>query len=161
MALSLEHKKHGQWTSLSSLCFDTEAPVTPYLESVPFPVLVSLQVFTNEDGSESLLYLASSDLSLSAASLRAIYQKRWKVEEYHKSLKSNASFAKSPTKLPHTQSNHFFASIVAFIKLEAYRASTRLNHFALRGKLYQTALASAFRQLQQFKAACPAATITS
>ena len=158
VALSEEHKQRGQWTPLSSLCFDTDAALTLYLESVPFPVVVSRHVFTNEDGSESILYLSSSDVSLSAASMRTIYQRRWKVEEYHKSLKSNASFAKSPTKLPHTQSNHFFASIVAFIKLEAYRTSTRLNHFALKGKLYQAALAHAFERLQQFKAACPAAT---
>ena len=161
VALSEEDKKRGQWTTLSSLGFDTDAPLTLYLEGVPFPVRVSRQVFTNEDGSESILYLASSDLSLSAASMRTIYQRRWKVEEYHKSLKQNACFAKSPTKLPHTQSNHFFASIVAFVKLEAYRMSTRLNHFALKGKLYQRALASAFQQLQQIKAACPSATITA
>jgi len=120
--------------------------------------LVCRQVFTNEDGSEGVLYLCTSELSLTASSLRTLYQKRWKVEEYHKSLKSNAAFAKSPTKLPKTQSNHFFASIVAFVKLESYRTSTRLNHFALKAKLYQAALASAFGQLQQFKAACHAAT---
>ena len=161
VSLSEGDKRRGQWTPLASLCFDTGAPVTIYLESVPFPVIVSRQVFTNEDGTESTLYLASSDLSLSSASLSAIYQRRWKVEEYHKSLKSNASFAKSPTKLPGTQSNHFFASIVAFVKLEAYRRSTRLNHFALKGKLYQAALASAFQRLQDFKAACPAADIAT
>ncbi len=161
VALWEQDKKRGQWTTLSSLCFDTDATWALHLEGVAFPVLVSRQVFTNEDGSESILYLCSSDLSLSAGSLRTIYQRRWKVEEYHKSLKSNACFAKSPTKLPHTQSNHFFASVVAFIKLEAYRMSTRLNHFALKGKLYQAALASALQQLQQIKAACPAATITS
>ena len=161
IALAVEHKKRGQWTTLSSLCFDTDAVVTLYLEGVAFPVLVARQVFTNEDGSESILYLCSSDLSLSAASLSSIYQKRWKVEEYHTSLKSNASFAKSPTKLPHTQGNHFFASIVAFVKLEAYRTATRLNHFALKGKLYQAALASALQRLQQIKAACLAATIIS
>ncbi len=169
VALSEEDKKHGQWTTLSSLRFDTDAPLRLYtdaplrlyLEGVPFAVVVSRQLFTNEDGSESILYLASSDLSLSAASLWTIYQKRWKVEEYHKSLKSNACFSKSPTKLPGTQSNHFFASIVAFVKLEAYRTTTRLNHFALKAKLYQAALSRAFLQLQAFKAACPAAAITS
>jgi hypothetical protein len=160
VALSEEHKKRGQWTSLSSLCFDADAPLRLYLESVPFALLVSRQVFRNEDGSEGILYLCSSDVSLSSALILTIYQRRWKVEEYHKSLKSNACFAKSPTKLPHTQGNHFFASVVAFVKLEAYRTSTRLNHFALKGKLYQAALASAFGQLQRFKAACPAATIT-
>lgn len=156
--LSDPSAKAGKPVKLSSLDFGTEAVLTLYLESVPFALLVHRQVFTNEDGSESVLYLCTSDMTLTASSLRALYQKRWKVEEYHKSLKSNAAFAKSPTKLPHTQSNHFFASLVAFIKLEAYRTSTHLNHFALKAKLYQAALASAFGQLQQFKAACPAAT---
>lgn len=158
--LSDPSAKVGKPVKLSSLDFGTDGVLTLYLESVPFALVVHRQVFTNEDGSQSVLYLCTSDLTLSASCLRTLYQKRWKVEEYHKSLKSNAAFAKSPTKLPHTQSNHFFASLVAFVKLETYRTSTRLNHFALKGKLYQAALASAFGQLQRFKAACPAATIT-
>jgi hypothetical protein len=161
VALSPAHKKYGQWTPLSSLNLDPDAVQTVYLESVPFPVVVSSQIFTNEDGSQSILYLVSSDVLLSAACLFSIYQKRWKVEEYHKSLKSNAALAKSPTKLPHTQSNHFFASLVAFVKLEAYRTATHLNHFALKGKLYQAAITSAFEHLLQFKVACPQASITS
>ena len=44
VALSEEDKKRGQWTTLSSLCFDTDATVTLYLEGVPFPVLLSRQV---------------------------------------------------------------------------------------------------------------------
>lgn len=78
-----------------SLCFDADAVLTLYLEGVPFAVLVSRQLFTNQDGSESILYLSSSDLSLSSASRMTIYQRRWKVEEYHKSRKSNTCFAKS------------------------------------------------------------------
>jgi hypothetical protein len=161
VALSLQHKQRGQWTTLAALGLETPAPQTLYLEGVPFPIQLSRQVFSHEDGSADLLYLASSDLTLSATDLFAIYQKRWKVEEYHKSLKSNTALAKSPTKLPHTQSNHFFASIVAFVKLEAYRTTTQLNHFAWKGKLYLSALTSAYRHLQQFKAACPDATITT
>ena len=40
----------------------------------------------------------SSDVALDHERLTTIYQRRWKVEEYHKSLKSNASLTKSPTK---------------------------------------------------------------
>jgi hypothetical protein len=158
--LSDPSAKAGKPIKLSSLDFGTDAVLLLYLENIPFAVLVYRQVFTNEDGSEGVLYLCTSDLSLAASSLRALYQKRWKVEEYHKSLKSNAAFARSPTKRVRTQSNHFFASIVAFVKLEACRGVTRLNHFCLKSKLYQAALASAFQQLQILKAACPAATIT-
>ncbi len=165
VALSEELKKQGKWQPISSLTLDTDsdAPVTIYLESVPFPLSLYRQVFTNEDGSQGILYLVTSDLLLSSTAMTTIYQKRWsatwdkwagKIEEYHKSLKSNACFAKSPTKRVRTQSNHFFASLVAFVKLESYRISTRLNHFAVKAKIYQAALASAFRELQNIKVAC-------
>jgi len=161
VALSPEDKKRGKWIRLDSLPFNTDTPTTIYLERVPFALLVYRHVFTNEDGSTSVQYLVTSDLSLSASSLTTIYQKRWKVEEYHKSLKSNASFSKSPTKRVRTQSNHFFTSIVAFVKLEVYRTSTALNHFALKAKLYQAALRSALCELQELKEGYPLASITT
>lgn len=161
VALSEPLKKQGKWQRIDSLIFETDAPVTVHLESVPFALVLYRQVFTNEDGSQGIQYLVTSDLSLNASSMMAIYRKRWKVEEYHKSLKSNASFARSPTKRVRTQSNHFFACLVAFVKLEAYRAGTALNHFALKGKLYQAAIASAFRELQILKTACQKPPITA
>lgn len=153
--------KVGKPVKLTSLDFDTNALQTLWLEEVPFPLLVCRQVFKNENGSEGNLYLCSSDLDLSASDLSMLYQKRWKIEEYHKSLKSNASFSKSPTHKIRSQSNHFFASVVAYIKLEICRCSTRLNHFAQKAKLYQAALASAFEQLQILKTAGPLPNITS
>ena len=111
-----------------------------------------MQVFTNKDGSQGVVYLVTSDTTLSGSDIQAIYQKRWKVEEYHKSVKSNACFAKSPTKTVRTQSNHIFACLWAYVKLESLRLQTRLNHFAMKGRLYKAALASAYRELQVFKA---------
>jgi len=69
------------------------------------------------------------------------------VEPYHKSLKQNASLAKSPTKTITTQSNHFFAAVYAYIKLEMLKVATKTNHFALKAKLYVNALRSAFQTL--------------
>ena len=46
-----------------------------------------------------------------------IYQKRRKIEAYHKSLKQNTSLGKSPTETIGTQASHFFVSILAYIKL--------------------------------------------
>jgi SRSO17 transposase len=151
VALSEQERNRGRWKSLSSLDLQDGATLTLYLEGVPFPLLVSRQLFRNEDGGEGSLILASSDTELDSPSLFAIYQKRWKVEEYHKSLKSNVALAKSPTKLPHTQQNHVFACLVAFVKLEGYRMKTKLNHFALKAKMYQAALQAAFQQLQAVK----------
>jgi hypothetical protein len=71
------------------------------------------------------------------------------VEPYHKSLKQNASLEKSPTQTVTTQSNHFFAALCGFIKLELLKGSTKLNHFALRAKLYLQALQSADAALRE------------
>ena len=83
--------------------------------------------------------------------MTAIYRKRWNVEPYHKSLKQNASLEKSPTQTVTTQSNHLFATLLAYIKLEWLRKTTKLNHFALKTKLYIAALHSAFDTLRQFQ----------
>jgi hypothetical protein len=69
-----------------------------------------------------------------------------KIEEYHKSIKQNASLEMSPTKTMRTQSNHIFASIFAFIKLQMLKSKTTLNHFALKAKIYLQALKSAFNE---------------
>ena len=161
VALSESDRDKGRWRSLASLELKSGTCHPLYLEGVPFPLLVAREVFINEDGKEGALVLACSDTTQSVSSLFSLYQKRWKVEEYHKSLKQNAALAKSPTKLPHTQQNHIFASIVAFIKLESYRCATHLNHFALKAKLYQGAIQAAFEQLQLLKNNHPKVAITS
>jgi len=99
-----------------------------------------------------VLYLVTSDTTLTFADITTIYQKRWNVECYHQSLKQNASLAKSPTQTVVTQTNHFFAAVWAFVKLELLKSETRLNHFALKTKLYVAALHSAFTQLRQLQA---------
>lgn len=115
------------------------------------PVLLCRQVFTNKDGSQGVLYLVTSDTTLCASSIQAIYHKRWKVEEYHKSVKSNASFAKSPAKTIRTQSNHIFACLWAYVKLESLRLKTKMNHFAMKSRLYRAARTRAYPELQELK----------
>jgi len=127
--------------------------MTIYLEGVEFPLLLVRQVFTNEDGSTAVLYLVTSDMTLGYENITTLYQKRWKVEEYHKSLKQNASLCKSPTRTVVTQTNHFFAALYAFIKLEALSIKTSLNHFALKSKIYASSLKIAFEELKKLKVA--------
>ena len=75
-------------------------------------------------------YLVTSDACLTADQLITIYQKRWKVEAYHRSLKQNASLAKSPTCTPTTQTNHVVAALWTFTKLEMLKVRTQKNHYA-------------------------------
>jgi hypothetical protein len=142
---------------VSSLTLEADTVTIVWLEDVDFPLLLIKQVFTNKDGSIGIVYLVTSDTTLNADQITTLYQKRWKVEEYHKSLKSNLGFAKSPTKIVTTQSNHIFACLAAFVKMERLRSRHHLNHFAMKAQLYRAALASAFQQLQMLKEKCPAA----
>src|SRR5262245_40221283 len=71
------------------------------------------------------------------------------IECSHKSLKQNVSLEKSPTQTETTQTNHFFAALCGLIKLEMLKVDTKLNHFALKSKLYINALHSAFSTLRE------------
>jgi hypothetical protein len=87
--------------------------------------------------------------------MSTIYQKRWKVEEYHKSAKSNASYAKSPAHRVGSQLNHLFCSIIAYVKLEVHRIATKKNHFAQKAQLYHAASIAAYEKLKEVNATCP------
>ncbi len=112
-----------------------------------FPLLLAKQVFINDDGSTGALYLVTSDLTLTYDRITRLYQKRFRVEEYHKSLKQNAGLEKSPTRTETTQQNHFFASVCAYVKLEKLKLKHGVNHFALKSKIYLSALKSAYAEL--------------
>jgi hypothetical protein len=151
VALSLTAKQAGHWLRLDQLTLEPNTPTEIYLETVDFPLTLIKQVFANGDGSTGIQYLVSSDTTLSADQMSAIYRKRWNVEPYHKSLKQNASLEKSPTQTVISQSNHLFAALYAYIKLEWLAKTTHLTHFGLKAKLYVGALHSAFDTLRQLQ----------
>jgi hypothetical protein len=135
VALTVEDKQAGKYQAIESVAQENEA-IQVWVEQLDFAILIIKKVFKNEDGSVGILYLATSDLKLNANEMSTHYQKRWRVEEYHKSLKSNTSFAQSPTKTVQTQTSHFIASILAFIKLEILKQRNKLNHFAMKAKIF-------------------------
>ena len=151
VALSLQDKQRGQYVAVNTLDLPAGTTRQVWLEEVDFPLLLVKQVFTNEDGSTGTRYLVTSDLTLNHDRITALYHRRWSVEVYHKSLKQNASLEKSPTRTETTQRNHFFASLCAYIKLECLKLSTGLNHFALKSKIYLSALQSAYAELVKLK----------
>jgi hypothetical protein len=157
VAISLSAKQEGRYQRVDTLELEAMKPVTVYLEDVGFPLLLVKQVFTNEDGSIGTLYLVTSDTTLDGNGITMLYQKRWNVEPYHKSLKQNASLEKSPTQTVTTQTNHFFASLCGYIKLELLKGDTKLNHFALKSKLYLHAIHAAYAKLREFNPVCLAA----
>lgn len=157
IALSEDNKKRGQFQKVSSLNLEEGQSTKVWLKGLEFPVTLIKKVFINEDKSTGILYLISNDLHHDGDHLYEIYQKRWQIETYHKSIKQNASLAKSPTKRVISQSNHIFASIIAFCKLEILQLRTCMNHFALKYKLILRANQAAMTELNNLQKLIPAA----
>lgn len=152
VAPSLEDKYQGRFVNISSLNLEPNTTQQVYLKGLNFPVLLTKQVFINKDGSEGILYLVCSDIELTFDKITTIYKKRWNVEVFHKSIKSNTAIAKSPTRTVNTQSNHVFASILSAFKLELLKLKHHTNHFALKNKLYLKAMQASFLELQKLSA---------
>jgi DDE superfamily endonuclease len=153
VALSKPDKKQGRFTRVDELQIPEQAKVRGWLKGYAKEVLVVRQVFTNKDGSTGTLHLVCSDLTCDYGVITTTYKRRWAVEVFHKSLKSNASLAKSPTQTTKTQSNHVFMSICAAFKLECLSLKNKLSPFAMCRKLLINASQAAYAELQRLQAA--------
>lgn len=151
VALSENGKRNGRYQAVSTLDLPASTTCEVWLEEVPFPALLIKQVFTNDDGSTGVRYLVTSDLTLDYDRITKLFQKRWGIEVYHKSLKQNASLEKSPTRTETTQRNHLFASLCAYVKMESLKIKTKQSHFALKSKLYLSAVKASYAEFVKLK----------
>ncbi|MDF1758866.1 MAG: transposase, partial [Legionellaceae bacterium] len=148
LALSQNDANNGRYQQVRTIELEEDVAYTVWLKGLDFPVKLLKKVFKNENGSTGVLYLISNDIQSSAERLYEVYQKRWRIEEFHKSVKQNASLAKSPTKIVKTQCNHIFAFMIAYYKLEMLKFRTKLNHFAIKYKLIVRANQVAMQELK-------------
>jgi hypothetical protein len=155
VSLSDEEKKNGQYQSLNTLHLKDGEARKAWLKDLSLPVALTKKVFKNEDGSTGTLYLVTNDLDIDADRIYEIYQKRWRIEEYHKSIKQNSSLEKSPTRTLRSQKNHMFASIIGYCKLEFLKIKTCLNHFAIKYKLILKANQMAYWELKKIRESTP------
>lgn len=151
IALSEEDKIGGKFQQVQALDLEDGQSKTVWLKGNSFPIALIKKIFKNEDGTKGILYLASNDINNDASTLYQTYQKRWQIEVYHKSIKQNTSLEKSPTKRVRSQSNHIFASIIAFCKLEMLKFKAAINHFAIKYKLVIVANQAAMNELRNLR----------
>ena len=152
VALSEQDRKNKRFVRVDKLDLPEQTAVHGWLKDYAQAVRLVRQVFTNKDGSTAILHLVCSDLTCDYDAMTTSYKKRWQVEVFHKSLKSNAGLAKSPTQTVRSQSNHVFMAIYAVFKLQCLSIKTKINPFALRLKLLINASRSAYAELQQWRA---------
>lgn len=106
--MNLNVVKLKKWISISDINTPEKKTITIYLEGVDFPLQVTKHIFKNENSNDGVLYLVCSIGNSKFDFITTEYQKRWKVEGYHKSLKQNLLLEKTPTKKVNTQKNHLF-----------------------------------------------------
>jgi SRSO17 transposase len=151
IALSLQDQQQGKYQSIESLGLEENQTTCVYVKGMQFPLLITKQVFKNGDRIQGTLYLVTNDLTADASTIKDYYQRRWKVEEFYKSVKSNLGYAKSPAHTIRTQSNHLYLIMIAFIKLEAIKVNTKKNHFAIKTILVSNAMKLSMRKIQSLK----------
>lgn len=151
VASSAADRAAGRFVPIRSLSLAVGAPRLVYLRALKEPVLVALDILPNKDGSVGEQWLLTTDTGLSYQQLLSTYQTRWGIEDYHKSLKNNASLQQCPARRHQAQRTHLLASVCAFVKLEALKLQQRTNQFALKARLYLQATRAAFQELQVLK----------
>jgi hypothetical protein len=148
VALSASDQRAGTYVTVNTLRFKGEEPITAYLEGLQFPVVLIRHVYKNDDGSEGILYLCTSDVTLTHGQMIDLYQKRWKIEEYHKALKQECALSESPAHTARTQSAHIFCSLCAFVKLELLRNVVHTTYHGLKHMLHQQAMKASLALLR-------------
>ena len=151
VALSTTDRANGKFIKISALDLPVGTRRQVYIRSVKQAVAICRDIFINKDGSEGELLLLSTDVKQTFQNIITTYQKRWEVEDYHKSLKNNAWLEMSPTHTIQTQAMHVFASVCAFVKLEQLKIKEGSNQFALKARLYLKAIKAAFEELSNLK----------
>ena len=145
---SEKKRNTGEFERLEHAAIPEGKAVKVWIKDLEFPVLIFKQVFRNKDGTQGQRFLVSNDFTLTDEQFKTLYKKRWGVEEYHKSLKQNALIGISPAHTERTQSNHLFTAIFGYVKLEKLKLATRLNHFALKTKVYMASMKTAMTAFQ-------------
>ena len=152
VALSKEDKDNGKYVSIATVDMGDCSSRLVYLEGYENTLKITKQVSKDGDDDESIyLYLVTNDIDLTTDKILEIYKRRWKIEEYHKSLKQNLKIEHSPTKVETSQLNHIFLSVCGFIKLERLRLNYKMNHFAIKEKIYIEALKTAYQKIEELE----------
>jgi hypothetical protein len=151
VALSQLDHQQGRYQSIGSLALKESQLLVVWLKGVAFPLHLTRQVFKDGDTIQGELYLVTNDSTADSVCIQTQYARRWKVEEFHKSIKSNTGYGASPAHTVRSQSNHLFLVMLAFVKWEALRLCTSKNHFALKKLLTLNATKLALQELNSLK----------
>jgi hypothetical protein len=146
VALNERDKREGRFPRIDELELSDDQAVRGWLKGYSEEVLFVRQVLAKKDGGAGVLNLVCSDLVCDGETVATFYKKRWKVEVFHKSLKSNAALAKSSTRRVTAKSNQSSCRIhrlqAGALEDEAQAQSLRLKRESCISRRRNTLIAS-------------------
>lgn len=89
---------------------------------------------------QDVKYLATNDLSLSAAVIREASDRRWKIEEYHRGEKQATGIESCQFRSQRAQRNHILCSSLAFLAIEKHRLEYGCSWYESKQKIIADAL---------------------
>jgi IS4 transposase len=151
VALNYEDKIKGKFSKIKEIDKKHNGCLV-YLKGSETPIkLAKLYVKNGKNSIIRSAYFITNDTNINLNSLSEIYQKRWRVEEFHKTIKQNLNIEKSPTKVLITQVNHILLTFFSFLKIEKIRLKSKTSIFYLKQQLQIEALKSAYNKLTDMK----------
>lgn len=155
VSVSRKDAQSNTYTRLDQLGLNDGETRKVYLKDIQFPVVVTRKVFKDGDAIEGEIYLVTNELALLGdCFIYNIYQRRWDIESYHRSLKQNTSLTQSPTSVEKTQANHIGLSLLAYSRLESLKIVQRNNHYAIKRKLLIAANQASYKAYLDMKLKC-------
>jgi hypothetical protein len=144
--------RQGNFCHLSQMDIKVRTPSKIYLKGLPtYELLITKENFYNKDDSIGTRYLVTNDRLAESKDIKCTFSKRWSIEEFHKSVKQNCSIGGCPARRVKNQSNHMFAAVFAYIKLEKFKAfCSKFNHFYVKAKLREVADKAALEEFNMF-----------
>jgi hypothetical protein len=145
-----KERKKGRFVRIVRMGIPDGELVPVYIKGLRFPVILYKQVFKNKDWTVGVRYPVTNEGTMTGDRFKTLYKKRWSIEVYYESIKQNVSIGDSPARTKRTQSNHIFASIYGYVKLELARVNHGCNHFAMKSMIYPASLKWAIELLSTF-----------
>ncbi|MDR2754733.1 MAG: hypothetical protein LBC20_03415 [Planctomycetaceae bacterium] len=126
--------------------------LTAFYHSQPFNASETLRVPVSYECVKKTVHYCDCDLKARKEKRQSEVSKNDGVlRNITNRLNKNASLAKSPARTVTTQGNHLFASLAAYVKLERLKLVHKLNHFALKAKIYWAVSKDAWSELKKIK----------
>lgn len=140
-----------RYQELKSLELVGGRPYKCKVRGVKFPLQVLKRYFKNGDGSTGTAYFLTNDLTMDGEAISSCYQKRWSIEEYHRSLKQYASIGESQAWSLKAHTNHIHLSLVAYVKLVFLQSRLAKSMHHLRRDILLKANFGAMNELKNIK----------